>query len=31
LPTSVSFFPTSYDLLPLLTAMTQEMGLCDFA
>jgi hypothetical protein len=31
LPTSVSFFLTSCDLLPLLTTMAQEMGLCDFA
>jgi len=29
LPASVSFFPTSYDLLPLLMAMAQETGLRD--
>jgi hypothetical protein len=31
LPASVSFFHTSYDLLPLLTVMAQEMGLRDSA
>lgn len=29
LPASVSFFPTSCDLLPLLMAMAQETGLRD--
>jgi hypothetical protein len=28
---SASFFPTSYNLLSLLTAMAQETWLCDFA